>query len=345
MSAQGAGMISSFETRRVSSPKKLSLDYDGHNLVFVVGCPRSGTTWAQRLLASHPKIRTGQESNLFSDYVGCQLRHWREDEDAQVRGGLGLPCYFTEEEFLRTLKSYLLVLLEPMIAGLAPDELFLEKSPPHALFLPEIFELLPRARVIHVLRDARDVASSVLAAGEDWLSPWTGRAAEAAHNWARYVQAVRDALPKLPPKQFHEIRYENLSQSPVEVLQGCADFLGLEWDSAEIAKAVDANQAAKARVSGGTPIPLYGEVAKRSGSVVLEPKGFIRKAQPGAWKNDLSLSEKFRVWRAAHELMNEVGYHWPKAMALAFGSLSTSMHLAKLALSPGRRRIRKRRKK
>ncbi|HXH85516.1 MAG TPA: hypothetical protein VNI35_01745, partial [Nitrospira sp.] len=91
----------------------------------------------------------------------------------------------------------------------------------------------------------------------------------------------------------------------------------------------------------GTPIPVYGEVAKRSGPVVLEPKRFIRKAQPGAWKNDLSLSEKFRVWRVAHELMDELDYHWPKAMALAFGSLSTSMDLAKLALSPRGRRKKK----
>jgi hypothetical protein len=102
---------------------------------------------------------------------------------------------------------------------------------------------------------------------------------------------------------------------------------------------VDANQASKARANGGgTPIPLFGEVAKRSGPTVVEPKGFIRKAQPGGWRTDLSLYEKFRVWRVAHELMDELDYHWPKAMALAFAPLSASIDLARLALSPRRER-------
>ncbi|MBI3001835.1 MAG: sulfotransferase, partial [Deltaproteobacteria bacterium] len=41
--------------------------------MLIVGCPRSGTTWLQRLLASHPKIITGQESHVFDNYVGPQM--------------------------------------------------------------------------------------------------------------------------------------------------------------------------------------------------------------------------------------------------------------------------------
>lgn len=42
----------------------------GENIVFIVGSPRSGTTWLQRLLATHPQIKTGQESRIF-EYVGA----------------------------------------------------------------------------------------------------------------------------------------------------------------------------------------------------------------------------------------------------------------------------------
>lgn len=70
-------------------------EYGGHNVVFLVGSPRSGTTWVQRLLASHPQIQTGQESHLFAAYIGPQLRAWRAGSDPlkwSGRGAVGLEC-------------------------------------------------------------------------------------------------------------------------------------------------------------------------------------------------------------------------------------------------------------
>ena len=120
----------------------------GTNLAFIVGCPRSGTTWLQRLLAAHPQIKTGQESQLF-DYVGPQLRAWKKNlnSGADGRGGTGLACYLDEREFLAILKKYLGLLLAPMLKGLQPGQIFLEKTPGHALFVPEIAELLPQAKM------------------------------------------------------------------------------------------------------------------------------------------------------------------------------------------------------
>src|SRR2546423_15469034 len=97
----------------------------------VVGCPRSGTTWVQRLLASHPQVRTGQESDLFDLCVGPQLQAWRRELDggSSGRGGVGLGCYFREDEFVPILKRYALDLLRPMVGGLQPGEVFVEKTP------------------------------------------------------------------------------------------------------------------------------------------------------------------------------------------------------------------------
>ncbi len=312
------------------SQSPLAGDYDGHNLVFVVGCPRSGTTWLQRLLASHPRIRTGQESNLFTQYVGPQLKDWRLAAEPRFRGGHGLGCYFTEEEFIPILRSYLLRLLEPMVAHLGPGEFFLEKTPSNALYLPEILELLPRARVIHVLRDARDVVSSMISR-EAWLSAWApDNAKDAARWWVRHVRTVWDAATNIPSGQFHEVRYENLSHTPVEVLRGTADFLGLDWGLAEIQDAVERNLPSNARATGGgTPIPVAGEVAKRSGPVVVEPEGFIRKAKTGSWKSDLSLYEKLLVWYVAHRTMEATGYRWTGPMGLVFACFSLPLGLAR----------------
>lgn len=309
--------------------ESLAAGYDGNNLLVIAGAPRSGTTWVQRLLASHPKIRTGQESNVFSQHIGPQLRAWRQLNDPKLRGGLGLGCYFSEDEFLSILRSYLEQLLRPMVANLAPGEMFLEKTPDNALFLPQIFELLPRTRVIHVLRDARDVVSS-LTAREAWLSAWApANAKEAASTWVRCVTAVREAQPGFPAGLFHEIRYEDALRDPVAMLRGAADFLSLDWDVAEIEKAVELNRADKAKKTGGTPIPVYGDVAKRSGPVVVEPQGFIRKAKSGGWKDDLSLVQKFWVWRIAHRVMRENGYDWSTGASFAYARVSSLIDLVR----------------
>jgi LPS sulfotransferase NodH len=297
---------------------QISPGYRGQDLVFVVGAPRSGTTWLQRLLASHPLVRTGQESKLFRWYLEPQLRMWRmettreaDEHTATGRGGTGLSCYFREEEFLAVLKQYMVELLRPMLRELKPGEIFLEKSPSHALCLGSIKELLPDCRIIHVLRDARDVAASLLAASRSWGKAWAPHhPAAAAALWVEHVTAVRKASQKLREEEFYEVRYEDLVAAPEPNLRRICNFLGLEWDSRAMRQAIERNSPKHGNDCALTAIPVYGEVAQRVGPSVKEPQGFIRKAKVGAWRTDLTTWEKLRVWYTARRTMELVGYSW-----------------------------------
>jgi hypothetical protein len=285
----------------------------GDNLVCIVGCPRSGTTWVQRLLAGHPQVRTGQESDVFDIYLGPQLRAWRRELDptASGRGGVGLACYFDDARFKAVLKRYARELLEPMLGGLAEGQIFVEKTPSHALYIPEILELFPNARFVHVLRDARDTVASLLGAARSWGKDWAPRRARgAALMWVSHVKAVRAA--RLGADQLHEVRYEELHAGGPRVLGDLARWLGLEWSQADLEAAIQANRPEVARGGGGTPIPLGGAFAARFGTVVKEPPGFVRKAQVGTWRDDLSAVERLLVWRVASRTMAEVGYPWPR---------------------------------
>lgn len=292
--------------------------YTGHNLVFIVGCARSGTTWLQRMLASHPKVRTGQESFLFSWYVAPQLRRWRQElarendpKTASHRGGVGLSCYFQDEEFLAILKNYMFQLMRPMVGGLQQGELFVEKTPLHALYLPEIRELLPESRFIHVVRDPRDVVASLLEASRSWGVGWAPRGSRTAvRMWVQHVRSANEAAKAISPRQFVEIRYETLLTSPESTLRDVADFLGLQWDAEAIKNAIENNKAEIVKAGGGTPIPLFGEVAERMGSIVRDPPGFIRNANHGAWRSNLGLWHKFVVWYVANRPMQQMGYSW-----------------------------------
>jgi hypothetical protein len=291
-----------------------SLEYDGAKLVFVVGCPRSGTTWVQRLLASHPNVRTGQESDVFDLYIGPQLRAWRRELEVSSsgRGGVGLGCYFRDDEFVRILKGYALELLRPMISGLEPGDVFVEKTPSHVLYVPEIAELFPSARFIHVLRDARDTVASLLNASRSWGSGWAPRTArQATGMWVQHVEAAREAARLVGPGRFYEVRYEALHAANVRELRLITDWLGLSWDAQALSRAVQANQPEAARQGGGTAIPLGGAFGEVSGGVVKEPEGFVRRAQAGGWRQDLSLVDRLWVWKIGRRAMRRAGYAWP----------------------------------
>lgn len=285
--------------------------YDGHNIVFLVGCARSGTTWLQRLLATHPKIHTGQESFLFSSYIGPQLRNWRGETKtlASGRGGSGMRAYLREADFVSILRDEMLNLMEPMIGSLPDDHLFLDKTPNHSFWITEISELLPKARFINMLRDGRDVVSSLLAASKSWWSWAPNNAYAASRVWVRNVEAARKAMQKLPPQQYYEVRYEELLNNSQLILQNVSHFLGLEWGQQELLEAIQRNDAKGAKKIA-TKIPLKGEFALISGSEVKQPPGFIRRAKSGSWKQDLTPIEKILTWVGASRTMARVGYPW-----------------------------------
>lgn len=288
---------------------------DGSNLCFIVGSPRSGTTWLQRLIASHPRIHTGQESHVFAWYVGPQLHAWKRELKIvdDPRGGLGMKCYLRDEEFRGILKDYALNLMKPMLSDCKEGEIFVDKTPRHAFNIPEIMEVFPESRVINVLRDPRDAVASMIAASRSWSKEWTGNltARRAARECVSFINAVENSKKIIPSGHFLQVRYEELLASTPERLGEAWRFLALDYDQELLDDAVEKNTA-KATGTTGTKIPLGGEASKGGRTYVTEPAGFIRRAKEGTWKKDLSPVQKFEVWAVARRTMEKVGYEWKR---------------------------------
>lgn len=281
----------------------------GADMVFIVGSPRSGTTWMQRLLACHPLVATGQESSLFESYIGPQLRAWQRDVAENSGRMVGLGCHLREEDFLVALREYMQALMQPMRAATPEGGLFVEKTPSHALFLPEISQLLSQARVIHVVRDVRDVVRSILTAARSWGADWApADARQAARMWSRHVNAALAGGREMGPKRFCTVRYEDLMDDTHSVLaRVCRDFLGVAWDDEGVAKAVARNSIRRGlngKAVSGVPLPLRGEWAARlEQDVVPEPEGFV-----GYAPRRLGPVERYHVWREARRAMERAGY-------------------------------------
>jgi hypothetical protein len=176
-------------------------------LVFVVGCPRSGTTFVGRAIGGLPG---------FVDFG--EVTPWKA----------ALPSRPSAEELRAILERIRRI-------GLAWGLRGVEQTPETAHVLPTALEAYPQALAVHVVRDGRDVVCSLLERG--WLSAQNGGRDDArlpygaeprfwveperrdefaqvsdarrcAWAWRRYVEAVRSAGAG---DRLLEIRYESLA--------------------------------------------------------------------------------------------------------------------------------------
>lgn len=223
----------------------------------IVGSGRSGTTLLQALVGSHPKIVTFPETHFCEATVGeyerrvfgrtfASAKHPFTYTLARLRGRAGLASprshahWRSTTEVLGYHRRWLpfaglfkrpnlraFVSLFEDVARSAGADFWLEKSPNHVHYLPELFRIVPDLRVIHVVRRGDEVVASMVRAAERHpASPWQNVAdpADAVARWNRALQAAIDAARQ--PNQ-HVIRYEMLARNPNACVQAVFKFLGV----------------------------------------------------------------------------------------------------------------------
>lgn len=294
--------------------------------VFVVGCPRSGTTWVQLLLAEHPEVVTAPETQIFAYYLDHFQRQWRHEHEgpaAEEQGTVGLSRLLSDQEFDALCRATALRVLR-RIATRNPDAgTVVEKSPRHALHVEWIHRLFPEARFLHVIRDPRDTVSSLIAAGRSWGRGWAPQGpVDAARRW---TQNVGSALQGRDFGQLYsEIRYEDLKQDAAAAVQGIYRWLELRSDDELCERAAEACRLNRLQVAAdGEERPLPGEDS---------PDGFFRKGEAGGWKDDLSRDQVRVVEHICRDLMLDLGYEPSETARLR--------PAARIALHDGLQRIR-----
>jgi hypothetical protein len=163
------------------------------------------------------------ETHLFSH--GLRLL------DAQVQSGLLTSpatgtVYLPRAEWVAAMRAFCVLTYGRVADSLNPRAaLVVERSPHHVEHLSLIGEVFPDARVVHIIRDGRDVARSL--ARQTW---GPGGVSEAARQWSDSVRAARADAPAL--KHYHEVRYESVLSDPEGESTRLFEQLGLPADAA-----------------------------------------------------------------------------------------------------------------
>ena len=231
--------------------------------VFLVGCPRSGTTLLQALLGAHKDIASFPESHVF--LKGHRLRARlapglvaRRHLDRFAREVQAGPLYKRRMLSLRqqTYHFDLINLLDELTCK-RQKRLWIEKTPNHVLSIPEIRKLVPSSRFIHLIRDGRAVVASLYEVTRThsslWGKPYTIERCIA--EWNRAVAASSVALDTADDGIV--IDYKTLTTDPgLEVRRVCK-FLALSYEpemlkeySGVIGSIVNSEEEWKSRVSG-----------------------------------------------------------------------------------------------
>ena len=184
-------------------------------LVFVVGCPRSGTTYLWRLLHAHP----GVEAIRPKDFGAAQnIKADPERVCSEIETGA----------FLRYDQDTIQRVVEAKRAE-CPDKLLIEKTPTHCLLLDPLFHTFPKARVLWIWRDpiatlvsyVKNLLGLMYLNGSTDGEVWRAGAqliARCQREWKRHSQ----------DRRVQRVDYEILCDEPARELRSILNFAGLE---------------------------------------------------------------------------------------------------------------------
>lgn len=245
-------------------------------MIFVVGARRSGTNWLQRILCTHPAVAgVPSETYLFRYGVAQLAERFHQSAPRSTTTG---SVYMERGAMLDALRDLCDAVFTGVLAATAPNaSRLVERTPDHVRHLPLIGDIYPDARFVHIIRDGRDVARSLLS--QSW-GPTSIE--EAAEEWRSAIAAARGAAPSLP--HYREVRYEELLADPGRLAAELSGWLGLDVGASTVDAAI---------VEAGTRFNV-----DHADPAVAE----------GKWRGSFSDDDLSAFTRIAGQTLAELGY-------------------------------------
>ncbi|MGY5885777.1 sulfotransferase family protein [Modestobacter lacusdianchii] len=204
--------------------------------LFVVGCPRSGTTLLQSFLAAHPGVHSSPETHFFYRLQAGGARAGQglispelAADLPQVAGFLGRPelTWPAPPTVPATARTF--VATADAVARAEGATGWVEKTPANLYAIDLIEQLVPGARFLHILRDGADVVTSLCAVAGGWGSTYS--VDQALELWTECVEIT--AAHRDRPGH-HVVSYAELAQHPERTLRSACAAVGLDYSPAMV---------------------------------------------------------------------------------------------------------------
>jgi hypothetical protein len=203
-----------------------------HGPIFIGGLFKSGTSLLRAMVGQHSAIASGLETYWFdvdwaagrgrqgeplSQYIAERAAYF--DEDPAQAAAMAAEAAGIEDFLGRLLMGH---------AARLGKRRWAEKTPGNVLHMDRILAHWPDARILHIVRDPRDVFASLREAGKwDTVDAFASR-------WCTFLGAAERHKRSLDlsTKRYLEVRYERLVLNPEDAMRDVIAFLGEGWEPA-----------------------------------------------------------------------------------------------------------------
>lgn len=281
---------------------------DPENIVWILGSPRTGSTWLGRILGE-PKGHALWKEPFLGVVLGFRNNLANREYVNSGQFLLGEP---NRKVWVRSIRNLFLDVGQAKFPNISADHYLVVKEPNGSMSAPLILEAFPESKLIFLVRDSRDVVASLLEASRkgSWYGydRYEASVVEAlrngdhgsledrsedefveqlAKNYVTNVSAVKEAYQRHPEGTKVLVRYEDLRENPSEQVARICDALNIGTDRIQLEQAVEKHSWE---------------------NLPAEKKGqgkFHRKATPGGWREDLTSGQAETVGRITAPLLEE----------------------------------------
>ncbi len=270
--------------------------------VFILGVARSGTTLFSLMLDGHSLLAIPYESHFIVP-MARQSDRWGnlkniENRKVLISEILKQPylkkwdCPLTINDIDLENSNTLADCISAVFQSYAKKngkKVWGDKTPSYISDIDVLYRLFPRARFIHIIRDGRDVALSLI---RQWWGP--NDFISAMKYWRENVFWARKMLKMLPENQTIELLFEDLVQNPEKTIREVIDFLGWEFETSMLSKYIETS-----------PEKVGDRISQHHKHLTALPS----KDQAMKWEKTLSPADQAIAFDIAGNLLTELGYH------------------------------------